>query len=158
MKSWELREGGGTGTAMWHGRSGRNQGAVGVRNGMKGTKRDDLVQEYKGWWSYKARWSLTDGTRRKYAMRGVYKANQTKRILLSPNSGEKLLCCVKKLQAIKYKKTCQEKKWEQGSFAVKQQQSPDSLTTWRNNLRLVGTHQGESGNWGKLSHITVVDQ
>ena len=48
-----------------------------------------------------------DGARRKYDMRGVYEANQTKRVLLSPNSGEKLICCVKKLQAIKYKKTCQ---------------------------------------------------
>ena len=50
-----------------------------------------------------------DGARQKYDMGGVYKANQTKRILLSPNSGEKLLYCVKKLQVIKYKKTCQEK-------------------------------------------------
>ena len=70
----------------------------------------------------------------------------------------KLLCCVKKLQAIKYKKTCQEKKQEQGSFTAKWQQSPDSLTTWCNDLKPVGTHQGELGNWRKLSHITVVDQ
>ena len=50
-----------------------------------------------------------DGMRQKYNMRGVYEANQTKCVSLSLNSGEKLLCCVKKLQAIKYKKTCQEK-------------------------------------------------
>ena len=48
-----------------------------------------------------------DGARQKYDMRGVCKANQTKRVSLSPDSGEKLLCCVKKLQVIKYKKTCQ---------------------------------------------------
>ena len=70
----------------------------------------------------------------------------------------KPLCCVKKLQMIQYKKDLPRKKQEQGSFAAKRQQSPDSLTVWRNDLRLVGTHQGKPGNWGKLLHIMVADQ
>ena len=36
---------------------------------------------------------------------------------------------------------------------AKWQQSPDSLTAWRNDLKPVGTHQGESGNWGNC-HIS----
>ena len=76
-KSQELREGGGTGRVMWHGGSGGNLGAVGLWNGMKGTKQDNLVWEYEGQWSYEAGWSLMDKARWKYDVRGVYKANQT---------------------------------------------------------------------------------
>ena len=55
MESRELRERGGTVIAMRRGGSGRNLGVAGVQNGMKGMKRDDLVQKYEGQRSYEVR-------------------------------------------------------------------------------------------------------